>query len=196
MFDLNELNSAASAIAGAYRLVSCACAIQHAPGTNGTILECEAILLKFRCYNQPDMIAPSSYEFFQDEIVSFDPACLPQQAVSILPIARGARQGQQEEEKLIWQIESALMSTIEDLSSSSDRGTAPSETNEIEDSPALLAGPFRLPKPSGERRSSRDVSQQLKLRNLQKPSAVDEDKKRPFFKTILNNSTRLLKWSI
>lgn len=216
MFDLNELNSAASAIAGAYRLVSCACATQHTPGNdNGTILECEAILLKFRCYKQPSMIdkqhdfasmqnggfasmqngdfalmQDGDHALMQDGNLEFAP-CLPQQAISFLPIARGSRQDQQEEEKLISQIETALMSTIADLEIRSDKGTAPLEDVEVEVSPAPT-GPFRLPKRTGERRPAKDVSQ-LKLRDLQKPRAVEDEEHIPFIKTILTNSTRLLK---
>lgn len=120
MFNQSELNSAAAAIAGAYQLVNFACTSQ-APGDwdSHTILECDAILLKFRCYHKDRELNLSStphpvpvfYNPHEQTIQG-----LPGLDIDLLPISkRETLTQQEEEERLIRQIEAALMCTIANL---------------------------------------------------------------------------------
>ena len=120
MFNQSELNSAASAIAGAYRLVNFACTSQT-PGEwdNNTFLECDAILLKFRCYHKGRELSlsctPNPVPGFSNPQERTIPV-FPVQAINLLPIGeREMLTEQEKEEELIRQIESALMCTIANL---------------------------------------------------------------------------------
>ncbi len=122
MFNQEEIQSAASAIAAAYKLCNCAYTTQVFPGsTQKSIFQCEAILLQFNCYYQDGQVhffeTEQTQEAFTGGLVKL-PA-KPAQTIKLLPVSKDVSIDVSEEKQLISQIELALISTIEQMSNDS-----------------------------------------------------------------------------
>lgn len=213
MFNQNEAQSAASAITNAYRLVSCASSSQPSPDNSDSyILECEAILLRFRCHYRDGQLSisgsPQSLEVSLGcasgaasggaSVGASALAIVPTPAMRSLPPAIKQTMSQSEEEILIGQIEAALLSTIADMEKESKIKTTPQEKTITDDLPSYPDSSIDLDSPiysdsSIEAPSIASVATAAvtvpmrKLRSLQSPPSMTAHRELPTAKTRFTN---------
>ncbi len=184
MFNQNEIQSAASAISNAYRLVSCASSSQQSPdNSNNYILECEAILLRFRCHYQDGQMSISGSPH-SVEIPSISPSALaviPTPAMRSLPPAIKQTMSQSEEEDLIGQIEAALTSTIAELDRESKYKALQQEKVETSNKASVATLPVASVSTAAVAVTTH------KLRALQSLSSLIDDRELPSMKALLSD---------